>query len=231
MQLIRNQIIRKSRQHAERLCKCVLLSCVCVLLLCACGGADEVRVQSEADILLGELKNNTETDGDTSIVNDEDDGGRNTEVYIVIHILGAVERPGVYEVSEGSRVADVLELAGGYTPEACLSWLNQARLLEDGEQIYVPTEVEVQAWTESGEINLPVESGAMSTGETKDQKVDINRATVEELMNLPGIGEAKARSIVDYRQQNGKFACIEDLMLVPGIKEGVYNQIKEFIQV
>ncbi len=196
-----------------------------VSLSWACSGADGVQVQKEADLLQGE------SDDDSALEDAKDMAEESGEGRIVVHILGAVVLPGVYELSEQSRVIDAIKSAGGYTDDACVSWLNQARPLEDGEQIYVPTEEEVKRWKESGDVDAPVETGMETTQSEKNAKLNINKATVEELMNLPGIGESKARSIVDYRQQIGKFSCIEDLMNVPGIKEGVYNQIKDLIQV
>lgn len=229
------------RNHGENLLSTVRKKVTCILAMLglgasvgvfsACNGQDEVQVQQELEMLLENETGSEENLEDSGTEENDALDGSSEVKGIVIHILGAVGQPGVYELPQGSRVADAVKMAGGYTESACVSWLNQARLLIDGEQIYVPTEEEVAQWKESGESDAPVESGGTTNQSEKSSKININQATVEELMNLPGIGESKARSIVDYRQQNGKFSSIEDLMLVPGIKEGVYNQIKDFIKV
>lgn len=151
-----------------------------------------------------------------------------SEESVTVHILGAVTNPGVYELTEGDRVVDAITAAGGFLPQACETWLNQARLLTDGEQIYVPTTHEVDVWMEDGSASGRTEASAQKTD---GGMVNINRATVQDFMTLPGIGESKAKSIVAYREENGDFSQIEDLMNVPGIKEGIYNQIKDLIVV
>ena len=99
-----------------------------------------------------------------------------------------------------------------------MSDLNQAEKLSDGQKIYVPT------------ISESEESDNAS-GISADGKVNINRATAEELMTLPGIGESKANDIISYRETNGSFAKIEDIMNIPGIKDGVFNKISGSITV
>ena len=204
---------------------CIFVGCIA---LTACKSDDALLITN--DLASGEMQEWSESD---NIGTNHEDGQQNPEAktQIVVHIVGAVNEPGVYELPSGSRVAELIKLAGGYNERASTDWLNQARVLEDGEQIYVPTLEEVKTWLESGEAEFPTEGGNADTQSNKERKVNINKATVEELMNLPGIGESKARSIVEFREQNGSFSSIEDLMLVPGIKEGVYNQIKDFIQV
>ncbi len=204
---------------------CIAMCCV---WLSGCKKSDELLMKNDAGSAFEESINGSNTADGT-----QGDGQSDSEaeIQIVVHIVGAVNKPGVYVLPIGSRVADVIKMAGGYTEEASTSWLNQARMPEDGEQIYVPTQKEVEQWLESGETDFPTESRNSDGDAKQDTKVNINKATVEELMNLPGIGESKARSIVDFREQNGKFASIEELMMVPGIKEGIYNQIKDFIQV
>ena len=133
--------------------------------------------------------------------------------------------PGVYKMAAGARVFEVLECAGGMREDAAKDYLNQAQLLSDGEQIYVPTQEEVQ------KNDLPVSSDNKESGITADGKVDINLATKEELMTLSGIGESRAESIITYRQSQGNFQSIEDLMNVDGIKEGIYEKIKDSITV
>lgn len=135
-----------------------------------------------------------------------------TEIYIFV--CGAVVRPGVYALTEGSRAFEAIQAAGGFTDEAAVNAVNQAEILKDEMKLYIPTmeEVEQQAEETSGKVN-------------------INTATKSELMELPGVGEAKASQIIQYREDYGSFAQIEDIMDISGIKEGLFEKIKEYITV
>lgn len=104
----------------------------------------------------------------------------------------------------------------GPLPEADLSGVNLASVLADGDKVYIPAEGE---------------TGAACDGETGDSRVDINRASKDQLMTLPGIGEAKAEAIIAYRRDEGLFTAPEELMKVPGIKAGVYDQMKDSIRI
>jgi len=140
------------------------------------------------------------------------------EPQIVVYICGEVKNPGVYSLDKGSRIAQALELAGGFTGEASKEYINLAAILTDGEQVYFPKKSEAEKLLEEQSL--------------KDQgKVNINKATVEELMTLTGIGESRAKDIVAYRTSNGAFETVEDLMKVPGIKENTYERFKDMIYV
>lgn len=136
---------------------------------------------------------------------------------IYVQVSGAVVKPGVYQVPAGSRVFVAVELAGGLTPEADEGSLNQAQALSDGQQIYVYALGE--AHDRPGDV------------QAADGRVNLNTATAEELMSLPGIGQAKADSIISYRESSGGFQAIEDLMKIEGIKEGVFSKIKDRIRI
>ncbi len=137
-----------------------------------------------------------------------------TEEEIFVHVCGAVQSEGVYELPKGSRIFEAIEKAGGFREDAATTEINQAEVLEDGMKVYVPTVAEI--------LEMQVK---------KSGKVNINQASKEELMTLPGVGESKAESIIQYREENGSFKRIEDIMQIVGIKEGLYEKIKEFIQV
>lgn len=152
---------------------------------------------------------------------------------IVIYICGAVKKPGVYEFSENDRVVDAIKRAGGLTKQAAEQAVNQARTLCDGEQLYIPTKEEYIAGNYE-EQNTSKDSRTDQNEDTNSigqGKVNLNTATVEQLITLPGIGQAKASKIIDYRESNGKFVKIEDIMQIPGIKQGVFEKIKEQIYV
>lgn len=142
------------------------------------------------------------------------------ETTIQVYVCGAIVSPAVYEMSVTARVVDVVEAAGGFTEDANKIAVNLAKQVSDGEQIYIPSIDE--------EIALPsISSQDNPTG----GKININTATLEELMTLPGIGQAKAVSIITYRETSGRFQTIEDIMNIEGIKEGVYQKIKDMITV
>ncbi len=146
---------------------------------------------------------------------------------IWVYVCGQVAHPGVYELPYESRLYEALEAAGGMTGEADKDYLNQAKLLLDGEQIYVPT-------TEEVESGLPATEAAEESagpGNTEEHKVNLNQASKEELMGLTGIGEVKAEAILRYREEQGNFGSIEEIMEIDGIKDGVFQKIKDDITV
>lgn len=155
-----------------------------------------------------------------------------TAEYIAVHVCGAVKNAGVYELPLSSRVSDAIEAAGGFGKKAARDYLNLAVLLEDGQKIYVPTRKEA-AKQESNNVN-DTETDGNSPGNSEEAdsgRVNINTADRTELMTLPGVGEAKADSIIAYRQENGRFAAIEDIMKITGIKEGLFSKISDKITV
>lgn len=137
---------------------------------------------------------------------------------IFVHVCGEVVHPGVYELKAGSRVYEAVKAAGGMSVNAAQNFLNQAEILEDGQQIYVPSEEEISD-TDS------------ENGRTDDCKVNLNQASKEQLMTLPGVGEAKADAIIRYRSEKGNFRSIEEIMEIEGIKEGVFKKIEDWITV
>lgn len=145
---------------------------------------------------------------------------------LFVHVCGAVVNPGVYEVRIGSRVFQVIEMAGGVLKEAAAEYVNQAMEVTDGQQIYIPTLNEIeQEQTEWGAMEFS--SGEeFSTGE-----ININTADKTDLMTISGIGESRAQDIINYREQHGGFSAIEEIMNVPGIKEATFEKIKDSIKV
>ncbi len=145
---------------------------------------------------------------------------------IVVDVSGAVACPGVYELENGARVCDAIALAGGLTADADRNSLNQAQKLEDAQKIRVCT---VEEAAELPAVSTQPED--VKSGESVDEKININRADVQQLTTLSGIGESRARDIIAYREANGGFQSVEDIMKVSGIKEATFNKIKDDIAV
>lgn len=144
---------------------------------------------------------------------------------IFVHICGEISHPGVYEMKAGSRIYELVNQAGGLTEEASLSYLNQAQILQDGQQIYIPAKTEAESGAALGTAGA---AGSVSAG-TGAAKVNINTADQATLETITGIGASRARDILTYRESNGPFATIEEIMQVPGIKNGLFAKIKDQI--
>ena len=173
------------------------------------------------------------------------------ESLLTVHVCGAVRREGVYSLPAGSRIRDAVDAAGGFSGDADRSYLNLAMKIEDAWQIRVPTKEEAEALRlEQGRSGagtavpgaspgLSGTSGLQGAGTAKDEagkgnqeeKINLNTASKEQLMKIPGVGEAKAQRIIEYREQNGRFEAIEDLMKVPGIKDASFQKMKDYITV
>ncbi len=160
-----------------------------------------------------------ETTNENMNTNEENDKEKEK---IIVHITGEVKYAGVVVLKEGDRIVDAIEAAGGETDNADLNKLNLAYIVSDGDKIYVPNKNE-----EIGNIttvNEEINSEEQST-------ININTASLKELMELPGIGEVTANKIIEYRTQNGKFSTIEELKNVPGIGSSKFENLKEKIRV
>lgn len=158
---------------------------------------------------------------------------------IWVHVTGAVQKPGVYQLQEGARVAEALNAAGGALPDGRPDELNLAEVLADGAKIWIPTEAEVKAAeaaatapavTSKGTVQ-PVRStngpSAAAPAPQKNGKVNINTATAKELDSLDGIGPAIAAKIIEYREANGPFKSINDLTKVKGIGSAILEKNRD----
>jgi len=139
---------------------------------------------------------------------------------IVIDIKGAVQKPGVYTIHNTARVTDVIAKAGGVLPEADLTQVNLAAKIYDEMMIYVPTK------GEDVSVTTAIRTDVNSTG-----KISINKADEAQLVTLDGIGPAKAKAIIAYREENGPYKSAEDLLSVSGIGQKTLDAIKEKIVV
>lgn len=181
-------------------------------------------------------------------------GGGNAEVpekpeTIYVHVCGAVRKPGVYEMPAGSRFYEAVDMAGGFAEDACQDYLNMAAPLADGSRLEIPTLQELQeresaefksgntdakdGKTEYSYYTVPEtpapESGGSGGSETK--LVNINTADIAGLCALPGIGEGRAKAIIEYREKQGGFQKKEDIMQVSGIGEKMYARMEEYLAV
>ena len=196
--------------------KCtVMCSLVLGMLLCGCG-----ETKGQEILLIG----HSDTENIDSERMSADEAGE-TEVIvsaeeesILVHVCGAVENPGVVSLPQGSRAEDALLAAGGFTEDASRDFVNLAGYVSDGEKLYFPTREEISA-------------GIQVQAEADDGLININTADVAALCTLPGIGEARARDIIAYRETHGDFASCEDIMKISGIKISVYQKISDKIKV
>lgn len=167
-----------------------------------------------------------------------------TKEKIIVHVTGAVNKEGIVELEEGSRIIDAIEMAGGAKEDANLSKINLAYQLEDGQKLYVPNindKEEIEYITEDVAKNNIIDNNGIVTDEKENNKtniergekvmVNINKASQAELDALPGIGPSIAESIIEYRNENGKFSSIDDIKNVKGIGDAKYDKIKDSIEV
>ncbi len=199
--------------------KAFLLS-MCLVYVCLSGCQDtavlyDSREGQETEGTAGGAEG---TDGITEETSTEGAGETGRENSVFVYVCGEVEAAGVYELPEGSRIVDAVEAAGGMTEEASDTWLNLAEPVSDGQKIEVPSREQAEELKEE-------------EAEAQAGLVNLNTASAEELMTLSGVGEAKARAILDYREEHGGFKEPEELMEIPGIKEGVFQKIKDQITV
>jgi competence protein ComEA len=147
---------------------------------------------------------------------------------VLVHVAGAVRRPGVYRLTASARVDDAVRLAGGPTRRADLGGLNLAAKLEDGRQVLVPERVKAVAPAGAGSTAGPAAGAA---GSAPAQPLNLNTATLEQLDVLPGIGPAMAQRIIDHREANGGFGSVEELTDVPGIGEVRMASLRDQVRV
>ena len=229
----------------------LILSLLFLSLFASCKSRDDGLVAVYEDETVASDLSGNETDGETeregesateseregesateteTVTLQVDDGSIDTDSAVIkdikVYVCGAVQRPDVYEISADSRIVDAVSAAGGFAIDAYPEAMNLAETVSDGSRIYVPTKEEVDAlavvYSDTG-------SGSGDTTSDSTGRVNINTATLEELTTLPGIGDTRARAIIDYREQNGAFGNIEDIMQVTGIKEKSFSKIKDSI--
>ncbi len=165
---------------------------------------------------LEDIKNSNDSEGSPQ-------NGNTIKAYI----CGEVKNPGVYEIEDGARIIDLLELAGGQDENACLEIVNLAQTVVDGQRIYIPSQEEI-----SGGNYLFFASNYLNDyNSSVNRTININTANLKELELLPGIGPVTANNIIEYRNKNGLFKMKEEIKNVTGIGEKKYEEIKQSISI
>lgn len=205
---------------------------------------DEIVIQTNEEEKLGSsLSNNFNQNLENNLFensqqNLQNDINANLEEMIFVHIEGAINFPGIKEVPKGTRLFEVIEVAGGTTVDADVSKVNLASIVKDEQKIYVPFLENENITNRNDEVINPnankYDSNAYNKKEgfeNNHELININYATEEELQNLEGIGPSMAKKIIEYREQNGYFSSIEEIKNVSGIGESKYNKIKDNITI
>ena len=143
---------------------------------------------------------------------------------VVVDVVGAVRRPGLYRLAQGARIADAVSRAGGATRKADLALINLAAPLADGEQVVVPRRGSAAPAASSGATGSSATPGVPAGG-----PVHLSTATLEQLDSLPGIGPVTAQKILDYRQEHGAFTSVDELDAVPGIGPARLDQLQDLV--
>lgn len=194
-----------------------ILLFLCVFFLLSCGKEEEILIEQPPE------------SAEEAIVSEKTVLEEEMKKSIWVDVCGAVNCPGVYELEENSRVFEAVKAAGGFAENADKEWINQAAVVKDGAKIQVYTAEETAEMKEQG---IHAEDMEESQEERdKVSKVNLNTASLEQLQEIPGIGEIRAQAILDYREEKGKFQNIEEIQGVPGIKGKTFEKIEEYITV
>ena len=167
---------------------------------------------------------------DSASLNTADSSPEITSIFtpvIKVYICGHIKTPGVYDIENGSRLVDLISLAGGATEDACLEAINLAQILADSQKFYIPSLNEIK----NGVSNDSSSTDMTNSQASQNKVININFASLSELVQLPGIGNVIAQNIIDYRNKYGQFKSREELKNVKGIGEKKFEEIKDFISV
>ena len=208
----------------------VIISIIIIIFLCVyiytrSNIENEYNEIKDYEILQNETKDDIEIDESSKII---------------IHITGAVKNEGIVKIDEGSRIADAIDAAGGFTENADISQINLAYQIEDGQKIYVPSIddekidgsekiLQKEYVTDEPGDDVIIENEEANIKSKENEKININTAEESELEEIPGVGEATAQKIIEYRKTNGKFKNIEDIKNVSGIGDSKFENMKEKI--
>lgn len=197
-------------KQLSKMCR-IFLIC---LLLSGCGSESQMLLDTSATEVFGETEDGTQAQSGTART-------------IAVYVCGEVNHPGVYELTEGMRICDAVEAAGGFTENAGREYWNLAEVLTDGQMLSVPTREEEKKRKASAEA----EQTSGGTGQQTEGLVDINTADVTLLTSIPGIGQVRAEAVIAYREEHGRFEKTEDIKKVSGIGDALFAKMKDYITV
>ncbi|AIY81638.1 competence protein ComEA [Clostridium botulinum] len=206
-------MINKANKKIGIIAILVIILVVCLFTYIK-SGKDKLVKNDNTSIFVEEENQNINEDEKIEKLKDKN---------IVVEIKGEVKKPDVYQLNDESIVKDVIEIAGGLTEEADISNINRAQKLKNHELIYIHNKSEVKD-------NVSYAQNTVTTSNNSG-KININCAQLEELKNLNGIGEAKAKRIIEYRENIGAFNSIEDIKNIDGIGEKSFEKLKDQIDV
>jgi competence protein ComEA len=198
-----------------------IISVIFIIFLLSAVGYTILYINEQKNKIIDEI--NFEQD----VIADE---SKEIENKIFIDIAGQVVNPGLYELIEGARTKDAIDMAGGLTDKACLDEINLAYKLSDGIKITIPQKEVKETPKKQNVSNKVIQTEISFAPSTSSiNLININTATSDELDKLSGIGSATAKKIIEYREKNGGFKTKEDIMKVSGIGESKFQKIKDNI--
>lgn len=218
-------VLKEHKEILKRIALPVIVAVALIFFWIFGGGDGDVVLETDGN---GDLPQSSEAE-DSSMMEET------PESIIYVDIGGEVCYPGVYEVAPGTRLFQVVEMAGGLKESAATYAINQAEQVSDGQKILIGSTDESSPYyigADTGNQNsVSSETGESVSMTEDDVKVNINKATSEELQLIPGIGPSTAQKIIDYRQENGAFGKIEDLKNISGIGEKTFENMKDYIEI
>lgn len=227
-----------------------LVAAACFLT--GCNGRRERTFAAYSTVNVQEEEEESSSEGAESLDSKETvESDLEEDAQVYVFVCGAVRQEGVYVFRSGARVFDAVEAAGGYAEDADTSYINQAALIEDEQQLWIPTREEARLLREELAAGTGTEivdenrvGGTESTdrgengsvsgsgdGSEAEDRININTADLEELQKIPGVGEVKAKRIIEYREEHGPFGAAEEITNVTGIGDVSYEKMKEYITI
>ena len=200
---------------------------ICAGLGLALGGFLLLKPSSQTSVketnLQTEVAAFSKDSSSEKAVNKEEEEESPEQDLITVDVKGAVKSPGIYDLPVGSRVHDAVQKAGGLTEEADSKSLNLAQKVSDEALVYVPTKGEEAASQQATSETTPSSS--------KEKKINLNKASLEELKQVKGLGGKRAQDIIDHREANGKFKSVDELKKVSGIGAKTIEKLKDYVTV
>ena len=200
---------------------------ICAGLGLALGGFFLLKPTSQTPVketnLQAEVAAVSKDSSSEKVVKTEEKDESPEQDLITVDVKGAVKSPGIYDLPVGSRVHDAVQKAGGLTEEADSKSLNLAQKVSDEALVYVPTKGEEAASQQAASGTTPSSS--------KEKKVNLNKASLEELKQVKGLGGKRAQDIIDHREANGKFKSVDELKQVSGIGAKTIEKLKDYVTV